>query len=436
ISGLSAGNYSITITDAQGCTFSKSLAVGYSQYSPNFYVNISGGAQNCSNTGSLKAIPVNGKAPFRYSWSNGANTSSITNVPQGIYFVTVTDDNGCTAVGTATITPFCVNIISGFLFNDANNNCQKDAGEVPLVGYGVSASNGSQTFYGWTDTNGYYEIQVSGGNYTISTYNYSGCSEQLQPCGPTTASFTSNGGSSPNHNFTISNISTYDLTVHANWTEANPGFNKDYYIYYGNNTGSVFSGSASITMKYDPILVYLSSNGPAPTHNAAAKTLTWTINNIGTNHFMSNPPLHAKFNVPVGTSPNALVLSEFHIDPTSNDCNPVNNNFSSLQPVTGSYDPNIKEVVPSGNITVNDTILIYTIHFQNTGNDTTHFVVIIDTLPFEVEPSSVAPVAWSHLFSWFTVTGNGGVLRVEFNPIYLVDSATNESASKGFITFR
>lgn len=435
VDSLTVGNYSVTITDAQNCTNIQSFTLGYSQYSPNYYAVVSGGSANCTSLGDLTATATNGTPPFIYAWSNGDTTRIAKNLPPGLYSVTVTDANGCSAVGYGSITPYCLNIISGYMFYDSNNNCVKDPGEQPLIGYSVYATNGSQVYYGWTDTLGFYTIEVGAGNFTVSTDNYYGCSQQLSACGSSTVNF-SGIGSSANLNFVMTNISTYDLAVWASWTKANPGFNKNYYIYYGNYSGSAFNGTATVTLKYDSVLVYIGSLGATPIHNATAHTLTWTINNIPSNYYTANIPLHAEFNVPVSVSVSSILHTEVSITPTANDCNPINNSLIVDQVVTGSYDPNEKEVYPPGNITNQDSILTYTIHFQNTGNDTTHFVILIDSLPSEIYPSSVTPIAYSHLYRWFSVTGLGGVLKVEFDPIYLVDSATNEQASKGFITFR
>ncbi len=104
----------------------------------------------------------------------------------------------------------------------------------------------------------------------------------------------------------------------------------------------------------------------------------------------------------------------------------------------GSFDPNEKEVIVGGQTNA-PTVLPgekfeYQIHFQNTGTDTAFRVVVEDRLPPELDPTSVQPVASSHLFT-FNVRENG-TLHFVFDPIALVDSHMNVAASQGFVKFR
>ncbi len=130
-----------------------------------------------------------------------------------------------------------------------------------------------------------------------------------------------------------------------------------------------------------------------------------------------------------------MVQSDFYINPTTNDCDTTNNHLHTSGIVTGSYDPNEKTVSPAGNILNTDSVLTYTIHFQNTGNDTTHFVIVTDTLPTSLDPTTVVNLASSAPFSEFSISGTG-ILKWVFNPLFLPDSASNEPASKGFVMFK
>ena len=63
--------------------------------------------ESCVNScdGSIQTSVNNGLAPFTYSWSNGATSSSITNSCPGTYTVTVTGANGCSVIESFTISP-------------------------------------------------------------------------------------------------------------------------------------------------------------------------------------------------------------------------------------------------------------------------------------------------------------------------------------------
>jgi hypothetical protein len=55
------------------------------------------------NNGAIDLSVTSGQAPFTYSWSNGASTQDINNIPTGNYTVTVTSATGCSAQGSYTI---------------------------------------------------------------------------------------------------------------------------------------------------------------------------------------------------------------------------------------------------------------------------------------------------------------------------------------------
>ncbi len=104
---------------------------------------------------------------------------------------------------------------------------------------------------------------------------------------------------------------------------------------------------------------------------------------------------------------------------------------------TASLDPNDKQGFPLGygdeHYIRPGQPLDYLIRFQNTGNDTAFQVVIRDTLPAWLDPSTVVPGASSHDYR-FELSGTG-YLSFAFDNILLPDSTTNEPASHGFVKF-
>jgi len=103
--------------------------------------------------------------------------------------------------------------------------------------------------------------------------------------------------------------------------------------------------------------------------------------------------------------------------------------------IIGAYDPNDKAATPTMTPAqlANGKYILYTIRFQNTGNDTAFNVVLADTLSNLLDVSSFDMLASSHLCNT-TVEGNN--LLFEFRNILLPDSNRNEQQSHGFVRFR
>jgi Zn-dependent metalloprotease len=103
VSGLTAGNYSVTVNDANGCV---ATAAAYVNSTAGLSVSISKTDATCFGdaTGSATASIANGVQPFAYNWSNGSVSSSITGIPAGNYTVAISDANGCSAIENILIT--------------------------------------------------------------------------------------------------------------------------------------------------------------------------------------------------------------------------------------------------------------------------------------------------------------------------------------------
>jgi hypothetical protein len=97
-----AGLYTVTITDANGCSTTCSGQVVVDTFGncgivPNNASVCNGGSVVLTTT------HVGGLAPFRYVWSTGESTSSITVTEPGIYTVSVADANGCVSSFSTTV---------------------------------------------------------------------------------------------------------------------------------------------------------------------------------------------------------------------------------------------------------------------------------------------------------------------------------------------
>lgn len=164
-----AGSYSVTVTDANGCTGTNQFTV----LSPN-NITILLTAQQAScqgvSDGAVTSSVSGGIAPYSYSWNTGATTAGLNNVSGGIYTVTVTDAANCSASESVMVeAPVVMNlsaVITGI-------NCNYDTiGAIKLIIAGGTApydatwSNGGQ---GLTITS------LTAGSYTATVTDANGC---------------------------------------------------------------------------------------------------------------------------------------------------------------------------------------------------------------------------------------------------------------------
>ncbi|HWB64171.1 MAG TPA: DUF2341 domain-containing protein [Chitinophagales bacterium] len=103
ITGLTAGVYTVTVTDADNCTASSSAIINQPAAALAVQVSISPITCYGLNNGSAWATTSGGTPGYTYAWSNSYNTDTISNLAAGTYTLTVSDIAGCTATSAAII---------------------------------------------------------------------------------------------------------------------------------------------------------------------------------------------------------------------------------------------------------------------------------------------------------------------------------------------
>lgn len=153
-----SGTYTVTITDANGCTASDSHAI---TVNTNPTVSVTGPTSACLNTSPQLCSNT---AFSSYSWSNGATTQCINPTTTGSYTVTVTAANSCTASASKTITVF-PNFTPTVTGDDSS--CTSSPGQ-------LCSSAGSS--YSWSSGQTTQCINPSSsGNYVVTVTNANGC---------------------------------------------------------------------------------------------------------------------------------------------------------------------------------------------------------------------------------------------------------------------
>ncbi len=168
INNLAPGNYSVTVTDARGCSFQDNVRVSDpAPIQPGAEVN------NIScfgfGNGSIFLTPQGGSPQYFYTWSTGSFTSFQGNLSAGTYSVTISDSKNCSTMASFTIVEppqlevsFAITNESVAGAMDGSVTATATGGTPPYTGYQWSVGPNQQTISGLSA--GMYLITVSDNN--------------------------------------------------------------------------------------------------------------------------------------------------------------------------------------------------------------------------------------------------------------------------------
>jgi hypothetical protein len=185
ISGLTAGTYNVTVTDANNCTRTAMATVtgptaGLSVVLDN-QTNV---ACFGNTTGAINVTTSGGTPGYTYAWNDGNTNEDRTGLAAGTYTLTVTDNNGCTNTLQATITQPTALVLS---LSKIDPTCPPGA-DPPVNADGsidLSVSGGVPAYtYDWADlTPPPAEPQdrslLSAGTYSVTVTDANNCTASI-----------------------------------------------------------------------------------------------------------------------------------------------------------------------------------------------------------------------------------------------------------------
>ncbi|HIA07250.1 MAG TPA: hypothetical protein EYN71_11235, partial [Flavobacteriales bacterium] len=221
--GLCAGNYSVTVTDANACDTIETVAINEPL---EIVVTTTTITSTCGQAnGSATASVTNGTTPYTYIWSNAPPSTSVaaTGLLAGSYTLTVTDVNGCTGIGTAAVSDTTGPLAS--IIDSADVSCP-GGNDGSLE---VFVNDGSPPYtYSWNDPLSQTTTIATGlveGTYVVTIIDVTGCT--------TTASST---------------IMAAPLLVASVSTSTDPSCNT---VCDGSATVTISGGTAPYTILWD-----------------------------------------------------------------------------------------------------------------------------------------------------------------------------------------
>jgi hypothetical protein len=220
INNLTGGYYFLTVTDSMN-------------QSALFYFNVSGPLEaigvvtevsvNAGADGSIDITVNGGIIPYHYMWSTGVTTEDISGLSAGLYYITLTDSEGCQVemnyfvsqpvVMTMTAVPWDVNCYGGsdgmidiyltggqtpYYYAWSNGTTNEDLGGVIAGTYVVTVTDS----YGYTEVD--YFILTEPSELTLS---FSITEISCANCSDASINLTVSGGIAP-YNYTWSDLST------------------------------------------------------------------------------------------------------------------------------------------------------------------------------------------------------------------------------------
>jgi gliding motility-associated-like protein len=174
ISGLTSGNYTVTVTDAIGCTATGAYFVGDSPITVSASATLVSCPGGDDGTATVDIQPV--PASATYLWSDGQTTQTATGLSAGLYTVDVTTSDGCD--GTAQVLVEEIPEMQITLVNQVDITC--NSGSDGIVEVNVTQGTAPYS-YSWTNSSSLSSTanDLPAGTNTVTVTDANGCIASL-----------------------------------------------------------------------------------------------------------------------------------------------------------------------------------------------------------------------------------------------------------------
>ena len=171
ITGLLAGTYHLTVSDANGCNTSVIAIASEPPVLSATVTNTTHVICNGENNGAINISVIGGTMPYSYAWSDMSTTKDISNLAAGPYNVTVTDSKGCTTTTGSIITEPLV--LSATVTEVAHLLCNGD--NTGAINIAVSGGTGAYS-YSWSNMASTKNISnLAAGAYNVIVTDANNC---------------------------------------------------------------------------------------------------------------------------------------------------------------------------------------------------------------------------------------------------------------------
>lgn len=365
------------------------------------------------------------------------NMNGITNIKLVLEKNTVSE---CTKILQIGLFSGC-DTIQGQTILDLNQDCILNLNDSPLENQTVALKDtlGNIFSLGISDSSGHYTVRIPS--------NYSSYKLQKTPVSPTYKVYCPDSGL---HNLdTVASISQslnfsercdtslnyMDLRV--SFIQQNVGAPNDTGQLTFNTIGyfncNVDSSLIAVRLHHGQLLNFLSVESSIQPDSIVDTIIYW-------NYYQKNREITqhiVKFITDSSATFLDSVFVKAEVDTVVGETYHLNNQTQRKTRILASWDPNNKISDPQGiginGLTERNQKMTYTINFQNLGTAPAKNIYILDTIDANLDFSS-----FNLLFASHSIQVNNPaprILRFDFENINLVDSATNEPLSKGFLTY-